>query len=326
MSERDARRAALFVRAGRFLAMVGPKGVIDEPLVRWVDDGRERPVLYEGSLSEIFVPYMDPSPGWYPRNFLDAGEYTVGGLIKSLMRGTDCPDHASYLNMVVVGDDGRPHDVPDAICLYERYAGEPGWRHLASTYEGRPKRDLVVRSAAVLGNYDYIFDWVFQQDGSIRVATGATGIAEAKTVVPAKALAAAPVNNNGSSGPNGRTANASPAPRADAYGRFVDGHIVAVNHDHYFSYRLDLDVDGPVNTVRNDVLKTETLPADHPRRSVLGHAGRAAAHGVRSEADGGHAQPVALACHQRKHREPQRLRDQLPAGARHERAHAAHRR
>ena len=232
-------------------------------LVRWVDeDGSARPILYEGSLSEIFVPYMDPGAGWYPRNFLDAGEYTAGGLIKPLARAVDCPTDAAYLDMVVVGDDGRPRDVPDVICVFERYAGDVLWRHLAATYEGRPKRDLVVRSAAVLGNYDYIFDWTFQQDGTIRVSVGATGIAEAKAVTPRDARAVVAAGTNGSNGDH-------PAQdRADAYGRFVDEHIVAVNHDHYFSYRLDLDVDGPGNTVHRDGLRTMRLPDDHPRRSV----------------------------------------------------------
>jgi len=36
---------------------------------------------------------------------------------------------------------------------------------------------------ATVGNYDYVFDWVFQQDGSIRGAVGATGIALVKGVV-----------------------------------------------------------------------------------------------------------------------------------------------
>jgi primary-amine oxidase len=227
-------------------------------LVRWVEGDHPRQIMYEGALSEIFVPYMDPSANWYARNFLDSGEYTVGGLLKPLRRGIDCPDHSAYVPMVVAGDDGRPGDVPDVLCIFERYTGDVSWRHLSSTYDGRPKRDLVVRATAVLGNYDYIFDWTFQQDGSIRVATGATGIAEAKPVRPRDALIAAA--ENGGSG--------SSSTRADAYGRFVDEHIVAVNHDHYFSYRLDLDVDGPTNTVFKDVLRTQRLPESHPRRSV----------------------------------------------------------
>jgi Cu2+-containing amine oxidase len=34
----------------------------------------------------------------------------------------------------------------------------------------------VVRSAAAMGNYDDVVEYVFHQDGSIRIAVGATGI------------------------------------------------------------------------------------------------------------------------------------------------------
>ena len=55
---------------------------------------------------------------------------------------------------------------------------------------------------------------------------------------------------------------------ADAYGRFVDQNLIAVNHDHYFNFRLDIDVDGPTNTFVADRLVTKTLPAENPRRSL----------------------------------------------------------
>ena len=48
----------------------------------------------------------------------------------------------------------------------------------------------------------------------------------------------------------------------------VDKHVVAVNHDHYFNFRLDLDVDGPVNSFVTDRLVTKMLPPDSPRRSI----------------------------------------------------------
>lgn len=226
-------------------------------LVSWHDGDEVRPVMYQGFLSEIFVPYMDPAFAWFAKNYLDLGEYSTGGLTKPLMRNVDCPDYAAYLPALVSGDDGRPLSRPDMICVFEREAGEMSWRHAAPDYdrgpEGRQRRDLVVRSAAVLGNYDYIFDWVFQQDGAITVAVGATGIVAVKAVAQRDAA---------SSG----AATAGPA--ADAYGRFVDAYMVAVNHDHYFNFRLDMDVDGQENSFVIDRLETQLLPADHPRRSI----------------------------------------------------------
>jgi primary-amine oxidase len=224
--------------------------------VRYRDGERVRPVLYQGHISEIFVPYMDPATAWYVRNFLDVGEYVAGGLAKPMQPGIDCPAHAVWFNQTVVMDNGRPRDVPRVICLFERETGDAAWRHMT---EGRSKRDLVARMTAVLGNYDYVIDWVFQHDGSIRVMVGATGIPEVKMVVERDALVA--------SAGNGAEHNARP----DAYGRFVDRNIVAVNHDHYFSFRLDLDVDGPVNRFQADRLHAERLPDEHPRRSVWVH-------------------------------------------------------
>jgi primary-amine oxidase len=205
----------------------------------------------------MFVPYMDPSFDWRRRNFFDSGEFNSGGFAKPLLRGTDCPENAVYFDALISNDEGRPKTVANALCLFEREAGDMAWRHLSEDPESRRKRDLVVRSTAVLGNYDYVFDWTFQQDGSIQVGVGATGIAEVKSSAVARPDDRPPV---GGSGP--------PSEPADAYGRFVDQNLIAVNHDHYFSYRIDLDVDGPVNSFLDDRLVTQTLPPDNPRRSI----------------------------------------------------------
>ena len=221
--------------------------------VTYDEDGDVRPVMYEGFLSEIFVPYMDPAFGWYPRNFIDLGEYTAGGFTNPLLPGLDAPDYAHYMDGLFMHDNGRPKHVQNLIAIFERENGDPSWRHNSAEMgpESRVKRDLVVRTAAVVGNYDYILDWVFQQDGSIVVRAGATGIAEAKSAIQRDATEAAMAEV-----------------RDDAYGRFVDPHIIAVNHDHYFSYRLDMDVDGQDNSLQIDRLTTQMLPDDHPRRSV----------------------------------------------------------
>lgn len=208
-----------------------------------------RSVMYQGHLSEIFVPYMDPSFGWYRRNFIDIGEFVARGLAQALLRGRDCPDYAAYIDTVISNEKGRPRTVPDTICVFERETGDPAWRHWTSELpDSRRSRDLVVRVGAVVGNYDYLLDWIFRQDGSIEVRVGTTGILEVKATAAKNALHA--------------------EPEADAYGRFVDRNIVAVNHDHYFSYRLDLDIDGINNRFITDRLVTRRLPAGHPRRSL----------------------------------------------------------
>ncbi len=232
--------------------------------VTYTDGDERRSVLYQANLSEIFVPYMDPAFNWYARNFIDAGEYSSGGLTKPLLQGLDCPDYAVYLSGLIAGDNGRPIEVPRMIGLFERETGDVSWRHRS---ESRIKRDLVVRIAAVIGNYDYFIDWIFQQDGSIRVAVGATGIVEVKMVNQEKALAAEGSPSGGSNGANVSIA-AEAREAADRYGRFVAPQIVAVNHDHYFSFRLDLDVDGTSNSLVVDRLKAQSLPEGHPRRSL----------------------------------------------------------
>jgi primary-amine oxidase len=217
-------------------------------------DGKDnRSVMYQGSLSEIFVPYMDPGIGWYRKNYIDAGEYSIDGLTQPLIENVDCPPHTHYLDAVFVDRQGHPLQLQRMIGIFERETGDPSWRHVTGPDsggpEGRIKRELVVRCGAVLDNYDYLFDWVFQQDGSIQVKVGATGM------VAVKQTGAKTVDDSDQGDP-------------DAYGRLIDEQIIGVNHDHYFCFRLDLDVDGESNSLSVDKLRSQMLPQDHPRRSV----------------------------------------------------------
>src|SRR6201999_331265 len=88
-------------------------------LVRYQDGDRLRSVMYEGSLSEMYVPYMDTDAGWDSRAFVDAGEFLLGGLIKPV-GPDDCPPNAEYFTGLAPSDKGAPVLRPQLACLFER--------------------------------------------------------------------------------------------------------------------------------------------------------------------------------------------------------------
>lgn len=219
--------------------------------ITFTHDDVKRSVLYQAALSELFVPYMDPSPGWNSRTFIDAGEFGLGYTLTPIIRGADCPENATLLPATMAVMSGNAQVFGDVIAIFERYTGDPAWRHvdsIARTLETRRAQELVVRTIATVGNYDYLFDWIFSQDGTIQIKTGASGIVAAKGVATKHAT--------------GEESN-----RDDSYGRFVDDYIVATNHDHFVMYRLDFDVDGPENNFVKNALRKTTYPPESPRRS-----------------------------------------------------------
>lgn len=227
-------------------------------LVRFDDGTSLRSVMYQGSVSELFVPYMDPAEGWATRIFLDAGEFYHGGVLRKLHEGVDCPSNAAYFDGLVPNDHGIPMLRSRQACLFEVATGNPAWRHFEKEEVwGRPSRTLVLRAAAVIGNYDYMLDWRFEQDGSIRVAVGATGIIETKGVLAKRAAS----TDHATDGQSSHGAQ-------DEYGHLVAENIVGVNHDHFFSFRLDLDVDGQNNRFVAHRLKQKQLPASTHRKSI----------------------------------------------------------
>ena len=221
-------------------------------LVRFDDAGDKRLVAYQMALTEMFVPYMDPHPGWRYKSFLDAGEYGLGYLISSLEPGRDCPRHAAYLTLTFPSDRGGMFKADRALCIFERNTGDPAWRHYTVGTRravARPKVELVVRFVPTLGNYDYVIDYVFEQTGQIRVRTGATGLDAVKTVAS-------------------DTMDAPGAKEDTRHGALVAPYLVAPYHDHYFNFRIDLDVDGTGNTFMRESFKPERLPGDNPRKSL----------------------------------------------------------
>jgi len=101
----------------------------------------------------------------------------------------------------------------------------------------------------VIGNYDYLMDWRFDPDGTIEVAVGATGVIETKATV--QKLAAEHTGHS-----------------TLETGQHVAEHTIGVNHDHFFSYRLDLDVDGTNNSFMLHRMVPQPIENDPMRKSI----------------------------------------------------------
>jgi primary-amine oxidase len=192
--------------------------------VRFCDGERLRPVAHRLSFAEMFVPYRDASPDHYRRTAFDIGEWGLGFMTTSLELGCDCLGEITYLDAVVHDSRGEPRVIRNAICIHEEDGGVL-WKHVdeRTGAEVRRARRLVISFHVTVANYEYLVYWRFYQDGNIECEVRATGI-----VVTSHAGA-----------PGTRPEN----------GTLVDKGTYAPFHQHFIVARLDLDVDGPDNTV-----------------------------------------------------------------------------
>lgn len=215
----------------RFRYAMHPREGLVLYTVGYEDQGRVRPILYRAALSEMVVPYGDPSEGWFFRNAFDEGEYGLGRLAVALEDKTDVPGNALLLDAIFPNEIGGVINAPRRLALYERDGGL-SWKHVdykTNENQSRRARQLVFSFFSVVGNYDYGFNWVFHQDGTLEMETLLTGAMSMKGVPPSHA----------------ETGHDSHS----AYWHLVANGVAAPHHQHFFNFRLDFDVDGPQNTV-----------------------------------------------------------------------------
>jgi primary-amine oxidase len=195
----------------------------------------DRPIVYRASIAEMVVPYADPAPVRSWQNYFDTGEYLIGRSANSLELGCDCLGEILYLDAVLADDLGEPRELPNAICIHEEDAGIL-WKHSdlwSGSAETRRQRRLVISCFTTVGNYDYGFYWYLHLDGTIAFEAKATGI---------------PFT--------------SAHPGGDyPYASEVAPGLGAPLHQHLFSARLDMTVDGEANQVREvDVARVPIGP------------------------------------------------------------------
>jgi primary-amine oxidase len=206
------------------------------------DRGRTRPVIYRASVPEMVVPYGDPRFRYW-QTYFDTGEYLLGKWANALERGCDCLGEIAYLDATVTDDFGAPQAIRNAICVHEEDVGIL-WKHtdiFNGSAQTRRQRRLVVSSWSTVGNYDYGFYWYFYLDGTIEHEVKLTG---------ALFTAAYP------GGDSPHSAEVAPG---------LGGPV----HQHLFSARLDMTVDGAANAVEE--VDVRGLPAgpDNPYGNAI---------------------------------------------------------
>jgi primary-amine oxidase len=191
-----------------------------------------RPIVYRASVAEMVVPYADPAPVRFWQNYFDCGEYMFARYADSLQLGCDCLGEIHYLDAVIADDLGHPKTIQNAICMHEEDYGV-AWKHsdmFTGSRETRRQRRMVFSFFTPIGNYDYGFYWYLYLDGTIQLEVKATGIVF---------TAAYPDGGN-------------------EYATEVAPGLGAPFHQHMFSARLDMTVDGVRNAV--DEVQAERVP------------------------------------------------------------------
>jgi primary-amine oxidase len=249
----------------RILQPEGPGFTVDDGCLRWgpwqlrvsmhpieglvlheiyyLDSGRARPILYRASMSEMIVPYGSTSMNHWWKNAFDAGDVGLGKMANSLRLGCDCVGEIVYLDAVSVDEDGNASVLERAICLHEEDYGIL-WKHsdsLNGTSEVRRSRRMVVSFIATVGNYEYGFYWYFYLDGTIQAEVKLTGIIQTQAVTPGV---------------------------LPEYANPVTPELAGPHHQHLFSFRLDMCLDGP----RNSVYEVDAVPVPMGPENPYGNA------------------------------------------------------
>lgn len=201
-----------------------------------INYNKER-IIYELSLQEAAATYAGyyPNPSW--NNFLDSN-WRMGLSSYEMLRGVDCPLTATFFDLVHMVGNGKPQTFRNAVCVFELNTGMPLRRHYDNNfnggyrfYGGMPNHVLVLRTVATVYNYDYLFDFVFYQNGVIEVKVSASGYVFGAFY----------------------DSNSSP------YGYKLHDHFTSAIHDHLLSYKVDLDVSGRQNSYETIEIGIENI-------------------------------------------------------------------
>lgn len=181
-------------------------------------------IVYELGVQEAISIYGSNAPTGMSTRYMD-GHFGIGRSTYQLVRGIDCPYFATFVDTHYLLDSDTWVPNKESICIFELNTGIPLRRHFSSLgssyYGGLVNTVLVIRTIATLGNYDYVFDYIFYQNGAIESKVHATGYISTSFFM-----------ENGV-----------------GHGHRVGPHTLGTIHTHFMNYKVDLDVGGLNNSV-----------------------------------------------------------------------------
>jgi primary-amine oxidase len=190
---------------------------------------KNKRVIYELSLQEALTHYTGSDPFASQAVFFDS-ETGFGSTLQSLVRGYDCPSHATYLNSTF-SEGNSTKTQTDSICVFEYDTGYPIRRHSfspAAPHTSVAKNIMfTMRTISTIGNYDFLISYDFYYDGAIEVSARASGY-----------ILAAYWEDNAE------------------YGFHIQDHLSGSLHDHVLTFKADFDILG----MKNSVQKVELTP------------------------------------------------------------------
>ncbi|XP_067472199.1 retina-specific copper amine oxidase [Thunnus thynnus] len=179
-------------------------------------------IVYELSVQEAMSVYGSVTPGMMLTKFLDSS-IGIGRFAHELVRGVDCPYEATYVDTYRYIDAPIPIRFKNSICIFEHNMGQPLRRHFSdffhNSYGGMVNSALVFRTITAIGNYDYMWDFIFYQSGSVEAKVHATGYISSSYMMKGSLK----------------------------YGHQVAENVLGNIHTHFINFKVDLDVLGVKN-------------------------------------------------------------------------------
>ncbi|XP_051894681.1 membrane primary amine oxidase-like isoform X2 [Pristis pectinata] len=181
-------------------------------------------LVYELSIQELSSVYGGETPALMRTKFLDR-HYGIGTSSNELVKGVDCPYTATFVDTLHFMGTDEPQRIINSICIFEQNRAIPLRRHYSSwysplSYGGLLDNVLIIRSVTTAGNYDYIFDFVFHNNGVIETKVFPSGYALTSFISEEKTN----------------------------YGAKLEENVLGNIHTHFLHFKADLDIMGTSNS------------------------------------------------------------------------------